>query len=90
MNIDSYNRFREIGGRFLGNARRWIQRNCINGDMVHWQSNDVLQKTFTVANIEEIAVESACGLLCDLVQSEYLKEKDVEDYLKYRGMRKLS
>ena len=46
-------------GKHLGAVRKWIKWNARNGEHVKWGSNEVLEYTFTVANLEEIAQQVA-------------------------------
>jgi len=56
------------GGEYLGAARNFIQRKCQNGDRVTWGSHED-RVTFTVAQVEEMAVDIAVAAL-----REYAKE----------------
>lgn len=54
--------FARRGGTWLGAARSWIKRHCLNGERVTWGSNDVLQHDFTVDDVERIALEVATAV----------------------------
>lgn len=47
------------GGEWLGAARSWIQRKAVNGERVTWGSNDVLEMSVTVSQIEDLAADVA-------------------------------
>jgi hypothetical protein len=59
---DEYELMRR-GGEWLGVARNWIQWNCRNGESVTWGSRDVLERSFTVADIEQIAAKVAASAM---------------------------
>jgi hypothetical protein len=50
-----------FGGEFLAVARGWIQSHFINGDSVHWNSDEYLNQRgkFTVRDIEQFAIRVA-------------------------------
>lgn len=48
-----------LGGEWLGAARSWIQRKARNGEHVTWGSDDTLEATFSVRDIEELAADAA-------------------------------
>lgn len=56
------------GGAWLGRARSWIQYNCMNGETVTWGSDDVLEKTFTVRDIEELSARVAASAINEYKQ----------------------
>lgn len=47
------------GGEWLGVARNWIKCKARNGEWVTWGSRDVLERDFTVEDIESLAAEVA-------------------------------
>lgn len=51
------------GGEWLGAARSWLQWHARNGSDVTWGSRDALEKTFTVAEIEDLAATVAAAAM---------------------------
>jgi hypothetical protein len=51
------------GGRWLGEARGWLQWNTRNGDRVTWGSDDVIQPPLTVRDIEDLAAHVAAAAI---------------------------
>lgn len=53
----------ERGGEWLGVARNWIKWNCRNGERVTWGSTDALERSFTVADVEQLASQVAAAAM---------------------------
>lgn len=51
------------GGKWLGEARNWMQWNKHNGETVTWGSNQELRPTMTVAEVEDLAAHVAAGVM---------------------------
>lgn len=54
--------FKRRGGSWLGEARKWMQWNCLNGSDVRWGSDEALRTThgpLTVKDVEELAADIA-------------------------------
>lgn len=55
------------GGSYLGATRKWIQWQCKNGDWVEWGSDDVLEPSLTVKDVEVIAAEAAAAAINEFI-----------------------
>jgi hypothetical protein len=51
------------GGKWLGEAREWIQMRCLNGSDVTWGSQDQLQPPLTVEKMEDFAAHVAAAAI---------------------------
>lgn len=56
----------KIGGKWLSSAREWIQQTRVNGDRVHWSSDDVVH--MTVKDIEDLAAHVAAAVMNESVE----------------------
>jgi len=51
------------GGEWLGAARSWLQRHTRNGEDVTWGSGDIVEKRFSVREIEDLAADVAAAAM---------------------------
>jgi hypothetical protein len=51
------------GGEWLGAARSWMQRQARNGERVTWGSDDVLETSLSVRDVEELAADVAAAAM---------------------------
>ena len=54
---------RKRGGKWLGAARSWLQWHTRNGEHVTWGSMDLVEHSFTVRDVEELASEVAAAAI---------------------------
>ena len=72
------------GGKWLGAARTWIQRNFLNGSTVTGGSMDFLNPRVTVRDIEDLAAIVAATAINEMMASFEKEEvRNRSDYIEF-------
>ena len=58
------------GGKWLAAARTWLKSHTINGELVTWGSEDVINPPMTVRMVEELAADVAEAAIKEYIEQQ--------------------